>query len=92
VLHVGAVILDDHIGLARQLLENVEPFGALQIQSHRPFVAVQILKIRTVPIHEIRGVVAARHFDLDDLSAPVRQLPDGRGPGAGAGEVENFIL
>ena len=32
VLHVGAVILDNHIGLARQLLENGEPAGVLQIQ------------------------------------------------------------
>src|SRR5439155_22946972 len=55
-------------------------------------VAVQILEIRAMPIHEIRGVVASRHFDLDDLRAPVRQLPGGRGPGAGTGEVDDFIL
>src|SRR5262245_59563205 len=41
---------------------------------------------------EIRGVVASRHFDLDDLRTPVRQLPDGRGPGVGAGEVEVGIF
>ena len=77
--------------MARQLLENVQPVGVLQIQGHRPFVAVQILEIRAVPIHEIWGVVAARHFDLDDLCTPVRQLPDGRGPGAGAREVEDGV-
>jgi len=43
-----------------------------------------------VAIHEIRGVVAARPFDLEDLRAPVRQLPDSRRAGAGAGEVEDF--
>jgi len=29
---------------------------------------------------------------LDDLRTPIRQLPNGRGAGAGAGEVEDGIL
>ena len=80
VLHVGTVILDDHIGVARQLLENVEPFGELQIQGHRPFVTVQILEIRAVAIHEIRGSVAG-------LSAgPVRRIGEAR---TGRGNVDD---
>src|SRR6266446_8074976 len=55
-------------------------------------LATSSLEIRAVPIHEIRRVVAARQFDLDDLRAPVRQLPDSRGSRASAGEVEDFVL
>ena len=45
LLHVGAEILDHHVGLLDHALEGGEPFRRLQIQRHAALVAMQVLKI-----------------------------------------------
>ena len=45
---VGAKVLDHDVGLFRQPPEDLETLGVLQVERHRPLVAVQVLEIRTV--------------------------------------------
>jgi hypothetical protein len=52
---------------------------------------VQILKVGTAA--RAAGLLAARIFhqgiDLDDIGAPIRELPDAGRPGADAGEIKH---
>src|SRR5262249_29496430 len=43
--HVGAEILDHHVGLGDQAVENFQTLRVLQVQRYRPLVAVQILEV-----------------------------------------------
>ena len=53
VLHVGAVVLDDDVGLLRELHEDRVAFLALEVERHRLLVAMQVL--------EVEAVAAAAH-------------------------------
>ena len=48
VLHVGPVILDQHVGLAHQALENRDALRLLRSSADRALVAVQVLEIGAV--------------------------------------------
>ena len=90
-LHIGTKILDDDIGLLRQAAEYVEALGVLQVERDRALVAVQVLEVR--PLARAARLLAAGVFqqriDLDDIGAPVRQLPHAGRPGTDAGEIEH---
>ena len=47
-LDVGAEVLDHDVGLFGQPLEHLEALGVLQVERHRPLVAVQILEVRAL--------------------------------------------
>ena len=49
----------------------------LQIERHRAFVAVQILEVRTVArtARLLAAGILHQGVDLDDIGAPVRELP-----------------
>jgi hypothetical protein len=88
-LDVGAEILDHHVGLGDEALEDVDAARRLQVERERALVAVEILAIEA-PAGEIALHVLARG-DLDDPRPHVRELADGGGAGAGAGEVDHGI-
>jgi hypothetical protein len=88
--HVRPEILHDHVGLFREPPKHIEALGILQIERHRPLVAVQILKVRTVarPARLFAAGILHQGIDLDHIGAPVRELPHAGRPGADAGEIE----
>ena len=90
-LHVGTKIFDHDVGLFRQPLEHFKALGVLQVQRHGPLVAVQILEIRTLAraARLLAATVFQQRVDLDNVGAPVRQLPHAGGPGANAGQIEH---
>jgi hypothetical protein len=53
---------------------------------------VQVLEVEPVAVaaHAV-AIAAAGHLDLDGPRAPVDELADAGGPGAGAGEVEDRV-
>ena len=90
-LHVGAEILDDDIGLLRQAPEHLEALWILQVERHRALVAVQVLEVGTVAraARLLAAGVLHQGVDLDDIGAPVRELPHAGRPGTDAGEIEH---
>ena len=88
-LHIRAVIFDHHIRGLDQPVEDRAAVRLLEVERQAALVAVQILEIRAVAV--ARHIVAlARHLDLDDVSAPVGQMPCAGGPGAGARQIEHL--
>ena len=94
VLHIGAVILDDDVGLLSELHEDRVAFLALEVERHRLLVAMQVLEVEAMA-SAAHGVVLAaigrrgRWLDLDDVGAPVGELAHGRRAGAVRGEIED---
>lgn len=84
-------ILDHHVGLGSQPLEHREALGVLQVQGHRPLVAVQVLEIGALAgaARLLTAGVVGQGIDLDDIGAPVGQLTDGRRSRANAGQVKH---
>ena len=91
-LDVGAVVLDDHVGVLRELLEDRHALGLAQVQRDAALVAVQVLEVEPVAIaaHAVAGAPAG-HLDLDGLGAPVDELAHARRAGARAGEIEDVV-
>ena len=90
-LDVGTEVLDHDVGLLGEALEHFEALRVLQVERHRPLVAVQILEVRALPrpARLLATRILQQRVDLDDVGAPVRQLPHAGGPGANAGEIEH---
>src|SRR5215475_8532637 len=90
VLDVRAVVLDHNIGILRQLEEDLAAFRALEVESHRALVSVQVLKVKTVavPPHNI-AMARAWWLDLDHVGAPVRELAHRGRTSTMRGEVED---
>ncbi len=89
VLDVGFVVLDDDVGALGELEEDRAALLALQVQCHRPLVAVQILEIRAVAAAAGGVDQFARGLDLDHLRAPIGELAHRRRPGAVGGQVND---
>ncbi len=90
VFDVGAEILDHHVGLFYQPHEGLDPLGVLQVERHRPLVAVQVLEVRAAArAAELLAGILQQGVDLDDISAPVRELTRAGRTGPDAGEVEH---
>jgi hypothetical protein len=88
-LHVRAVILDHNVGLLDKAAQYFQPFRRLQIECQAAFVAVQVLKIRAVPLAAQTGI-ALRRLDLDHVGAPVGELPHAGRPGAHPRQIDDF--
>jgi hypothetical protein len=90
-LDVGTEILDHNVGLLSEPLEYLEAFRVLQVERHRAFIAVQVLEIRSLAraARLLAGSVLQQRVDLDDVGAPVRELPYAGRSRADAGEVEH---
>ncbi len=65
------------------------PSGALEIEREASLVAVQVLEVGAMAA---AGVVLLghRHLDLDDIGAPVGELPHADRPAAHPREVEHL--
>ncbi len=90
-LDVGTKILDHDVGLFHKPPKHFKTFLVLQIERHRAFVAVQILEIRAMAraARLFAGGILHQRIDLDDIGAPVRELPHAGRPGADPGEIEH---
>ena len=91
VLHVRPEILDQHVGLLDEALEHGAPFGRLQVQGEAALVAMQILEVDPVPraAGRIRALERRRRLDLEDVRAPIGELPNGRRAGADPRQIEH---
>src|SRR5581483_4442242 len=88
VLHVGAEVLDDDVGLLDEPVEDPPAGVGLQVDRDRPLVAVEVLavEVREAGVHRALG----RADDLDHLGAEVRQHPHGGRAGARVAEVKHL--
>ena len=91
VLHARAVVLDHDIGVFRHRQENLAALVGLEIERHRPLVAVKVLEVEAVAGagHHRARIPARRRLDLDHIGPPVGKLAHGRRPRPGAGKVED---
>ena len=87
VLHVGPEVLDDHVGAGGELLEDLDAARVLEVERHRPLVAVQVLEVELVA----REVFLLLGLDLDDVGAHLGELADAGGTGSRAGEVDDGV-
>ena len=90
VLHLGAHVLDDDVGGFHQAHERCVAFGRLQVQRHRALVAMQVLEVEAVAVAGDILAVGGGRLDLDDVGAPVRQVPHAGGPGPRQGQVQHL--
>ncbi len=90
-LNVGTEVLDDHVGLFCEPLKYVEAPRVLQIERHGALVAVQILKVGTLArsARLLAAGILQQGIDLDDIGAPVRELPNAGRAGTDAGEIKH---
>ena len=90
-LHVGTVILHHHVGALDEAHERGAAGGLLQIEGHRPLVAMEVLEVRTVPraAHAFGLVGHGGRLDLDDPGSPVRELAHCGRAGPHPGEIEH---
>src|SRR6185312_1618430 len=72
--HVRAKVLDHDVGILRQPVQHLETFGILEVERDAALVAVQVLEIGAVP-RAAEPAIALDRFDLDDLGAPIGELP-----------------
>src|SRR5262249_14886321 len=89
-LHVRTIVLDDHVGVADEALEDRHALGLSEVQRHAALVPVQVLEVEALTLAaDAVAVAAAGHLDLDGVRAPVDELAHARRAGAGAREIEH---
>ena len=87
--HVRAIVLDHDIHRLDQPVEDRAAVRFLEVERQAALVAMQVLEIRAVAV--ARHVVAlARHLDLDDVGAPISQMPGAGGSGARARQIQHL--
>src|SRR5689334_6212992 len=87
MLHVGTVILDEHVGLRDEPLEHFDTARALEVQRHRALVAVEVLEVEALA----GGLVVVLVLHLDDVGAHLRELTHARGSGARPREIDDGV-
>src|SRR5712692_3599841 len=88
-------VLDQHVGLADQLLQDRLAFGRLGVQLQRPLVAVEHREIQRVQIGDVTQLIArdvsnAWPLDFQYIGAEPRQQLRTRWSSLHAREVDNF--
>ena len=75
-LHVGAKILDHHIGLPREPQQGRAARLAFQVERDAALVAVQVLEVGTVAgaADRVAAFQPFRRLDLDHVGAPIGEL------------------
>ena len=90
VLHLGAHVLDDDVGGLHQAHERRVALRRLQVQRHRALVAVQVLEVEAVAVAGDVLAVGRRRLDLDDVGAPVGEMPHAGGSRARQRQVQHL--
>ena len=92
VLHVGPVVLDQHVGAGRQLLQDGDAVGRLEVERDAALVAMQVEEVGTVAraAHHRVLVALLRHLDLDHVGAPVGEVARRRRAGAGPRQIDHL--
>ena len=90
MLHLGAHVLDDDVGGLHQAHERGVAFRRLQVQRHRPLVAVQVLEVEAMAVAGDLLAVGRRRLDLDHIGAPVGEMPHAGGSGARQRQVQHL--
>ena len=90
-LHVRTIVLDHDVGALDEAHERRSTGRVLEVQGHRPLVAVEVLEVRSVPCapHPAGLVDGLGGFDLDDVGTPVRELAHGGRTGAHPCQIEH---
>ena len=88
-------VLDQHIGLADQLLQDRLAFGCLGVQLQRPLVAVEHREIQRVQTDDVTQLIArdvsnAWPLDFQYIGAEPRQQLRARWSSLHASEIDNF--
>ncbi len=79
-----------HVGLFCKALEHREPPSVLQIERHRPLVAVQVLEVRAATrAAEWLAAIFQQGIDLDDIGAPIGELTHAGRSGTDPGQIEH---
>src|SRR4030095_2330580 len=91
--HPGDEVLENDVGAARQLDDDLQPLGVLQVDCDRALVAIDRGEAQAHAVlagAEVAHVVpAARALHLDDVGAEVGQHRGAVGTGDDPGEVED---
>ncbi len=90
----GAEVLDQHIGLLHQGMDDLAAFGFVQVDADRALVAVGTGKIggnfADVGWPHATGIIAVEGFDFDDISPEIgKRLPAPRA-GQNTGQIQNL--
>ena len=90
------VVLDEHVGVANQVVEHLDAFRGLEIDGHGTLVAVQSQEGRhltlDVDVGEAVGPVEfadARRFHLDDVSSKIPEVHRRNGAGEHLRRIEH---
>jgi hypothetical protein len=86
-LHVGPVVLHDHVRAGRERPQDLHPLGVLEVQDHALLVP---LEVRLVEIDAVPARIP-RPLDVQHLRAQVGQDPGAGGPRAHGCEVHHSI-
>ena len=91
VFDIGTVVFHQHVGARRQLLQDRDAFGRLEVQRHATLVAMHVLEVTVLArtADTFAFVQCGGHLDLDHLRAPIGELTDRGRPGAHAGQIEH---
>ena len=91
MLHLGAEVLDDDIGLRRQGHEKSVTLRILQVDAQAPLVAMQVLFVGAAARTGHGAAHRRWRFDLDDVRTPVGKQPNSRRTGTCDGEIEDGV-
>ncbi|MNN06385.1 hypothetical protein D3C81_1191750 [compost metagenome] len=89
----GLEVVDDHVELRQQVVDDLHAFLALQVQRDRPLVAVHAVEVRGLGLADAhapvaRIVAASGVLDLDDFGAEVGQHLAAQRAGEHARQIE----
>src|SRR5262249_45967014 len=87
VLDVGTEVLDDDIGLRHNALEDLDAARVLEVEGHRPLVAMQVEEVEADRGGGAVDELARLH--LHDLGSHVGQLAHGGRARPRSGEIDD---
>ena len=89
-LDIGAEVLNHHIGLGDQLLEQRNALGLFEVEGDRALVAVGVLVVRALlPAQRVVAAHVLGHLHLHHIGTPVGQLAAGRGASSDLGQIDH---
>ena len=71
---LGTHVLDHHVGLGGELHEGCVAFGRFQVELQKLFIAMQILKVKTIALAGHILAAGIGRLDANNIRAPVGQV------------------